>query len=136
MEVPFTEEGIMQAWLLNSLTYFMPMGWHANYGQRYFIFDKLRIDDLFSHSDGDGQLTNILKEERMKVSDQVKDLDVESLFPTVAINGDKAMLEYTYWNDWSGMNKVKLPVKKVGNSVEFGEPEVKNILKYRCSLMF
>lgn len=33
--VPFTKEGIMQAWLLRNLTDFMPLGWHAGYGRRH-----------------------------------------------------------------------------------------------------
>jgi hypothetical protein len=38
-DVPFTEEGIMQAWLLDNLTDFMPKGWHSNYSAKDFVFD-------------------------------------------------------------------------------------------------
>lgn len=131
MEVPFTEEGIMQAWLLDNLTDFMPKGWHANYSTKYFIFDEYRIDELFPiASDEDGL------QGRSMVRNQVKALDRELLLPSVTIDGDTAVLEYAYWNDWSGMTKVCVPVKRVGNSVEFGDAEKELVVKYHCGIRF
>lgn len=136
MDVPFTVEGIMQAWLLDNLTDFMPKGWHANYSAKYFIFDESRVGNLFQMAGNDGALTKSLKRDRMVVKDKVMDLDIASLLPTVSVDGDTAVMEYAYWNDWSGMNKVKMPVKKVGNSVEFGEPEIDVLVRHCCGICF
>lgn len=136
MEVPFTEEGIMQAWLLDNLTEYMPKGWHANYGTKYFIFDEGRVDELFQDADEKGKLCAFMASDRRTVRNQVMALDRESLLPSVIIDGDAAVLEYAYWNDWSGMNKVSVPVKRVGNSVEFGKPYKEVVVRYRCGIMF
>lgn len=136
MEVPFTEEGIMQAWLLDNLTDFMPKGWHANYGAKTFIFDESRVDELFPNTDNGSTLTTSLNYDRMKVKDKVMALDRASLLPSVTIDGDTAVMEYAYWNNWSGMNKVRVPVTKVGNTVVFGEPEKEILVEYHCGIRF
>ena len=41
--VPFTQEGILQAWLLDNASEFMPLGWHAGYGRKNFLFI---VDDM------------------------------------------------------------------------------------------
>ena len=126
----------MQAWLLDNLTDFMPKGWHANYGAKYFIFDESRVEELFRNTDNGSVLTKSLNCYRMKVRDKVLALDRTSLLPSVSIDGDTAVMEYAYWNDWSGMNKVKVPVKKVGNTVVFGEPEKEILVEHHCGIKF
>lgn len=135
-EVPFTEVGIMQAWLLVNITYFMPVFGHARYGKEHFIFQTECIDRLFPESVGKskGSLENRLKLERQRVRDKVLALDIESLLPTITINGDSAIMEYAYWNDWSGMVKVRTEVIKEVNSVRFLQSEWKVLVEYKCSV--
>ena len=136
-DVPFTEEGIMQAWLLNNLTDFMPKGWHANYSVKYFVFDIERIEELFPEvtPEPDG-LSNSLKHDRMDVRDKLMVLDLESLLPKVTITGDNAVLEYAFWNDWTGMVKASVKVERKDNSVVFGHPETEVLVKYKCGIKF
>jgi hypothetical protein len=132
-DVPFTEEGIIQAWLLDLLTDFLPMGWHANYRQKTFVFNTERIEDMFPEYDPEtcGSFGR-----RSKVRDEVFALGLESLLPSVKISGDKAILEYAYWNDWRGMVKSTVTVEKDGNSVKFSKPETKTLVEYDCGIKF
>lgn len=85
IHTPFTEEGIMQAWLLRNLTDFMPRSWHACYGSKTFVFGSCRIKDMFNPTN---------TSDRMKVSNQVLALDLEALLPKVTITDNHATLEY------------------------------------------
>ncbi len=125
--VPFTKEGILQAWLLRNLTDFMPLGWHACYGSKTFVFETSRIENMFSPEK---------TSDRMKVREQVLALDLETLLPKVSIFGNRATLEYAYWNDWSGLVKMTVDVEKDGDSVKFGEPSSEVLVAYRSGLRF
>ena len=131
--VPFTEEGIMQAWLLDSITDFMPRGWHMNYNTVYYVFDTERIEKLFPVYDAEtcGSFGR-----RSNVRDEVLALDLETLLPSVKITGDKAILEFAYWNDWRGMVKSTVVVEKDGNSVKFSRPKNEVLIKYDCGIKF
>ena len=132
-DVPFTEEGIIQAWLLYNLEDFMPKGWHMNYSRVDYVFDIRRIENMFppynpkERSSFGG---------RSKVRDEVFALDLESLLPTVKVTGDTAVLEYAYWNDWRGMVKSTVKVEKDGNSVKFSKPENQIFVEYDCGIIF
>ena len=131
--VPFTEEGIMQAWLLDNITDFMPRGWHMNYSTVYYVFDTERIEKMFPVYDAEtcGSFGR-----RSKVRDEVLALDLETLLPSVKITGDKAILEYAYWNDWRGMVKSTVEVEKDGNSVKFSRSKNEVLIKYDCGIKF
>lgn len=126
-QVPFTKEGIMQAWLLRSLTDFMPLGWHSCYGSKVFVFETGRIEHLFSPEN-----TN----DRMKVSEQVLAFDLERLLPNVIISDNHATIEYAYWNDWTGLVKMKVDVEKNGDGVQFGEPQEEVLVAYKSPIRF
>lgn len=125
--VPFTQEGIMQAWLLKKLKDFMPLGWHACYGSKTFVFETSRIEDMFS-PEKTGDI--------MKVRSQVSNLDLNTLLPKVTIAGNSATLEYAYWNDWRGLVKVTIDVEKHGDTVTFGEPNDEVLVAYRSGIKF
>lgn len=125
--VPFTKEGIMQAWLLRNLTDFMPLGWHACYGAKTFVFETSRIEGMFSPEN---------TSDRMKVSGQVLALNLEALLPNVNIAGNHATLEYAYWNDWRGLVKTTVDVEKDGDTVRFGEPDDEVLVTYKSGLRF
>ena len=126
-DVPFTPEGIMQAWLLNNLEDFMPRNWHACYGSKTYVFDTSILEDMFSswHTS-----------ERMKVKDKVLALDLEALLPKISINENHATLEYAYWNDWTGLAKVKIEVDKEGDGVKFSEPISDVLVAFKSEIRF
>lgn len=116
--IPFTEEGIIQAWLLNNCSEFMPRFWHACYSDKTFMFDIGRVQQV-GH-----------------ICEKVNDLNIRSLLPSINMIGQEAFLEYAYWNDQSGLAKVKMKAMKVGDSVEFKEAENTIIVPYNCGTTF
>lgn len=124
--IPFTEEGVVQAWLLNNCSEFMPKFWHANYCCKTFVFNienvLLKVRRLSRHGE--------------HVFSKIKALDSNSLLPYISIVGKEAFWEYAYWNDWSGLVKVKNKVVKDGATVRFHEPERKNLVEYHCNTIF
>ena len=119
--VPFTEEGIMQAWLLDNISDFMPKYWHANYETKYFVFNPYHI------------VRKIPKD----VTEQIKNLNLDSMFFRVnKINDNKAVVVYTYWNDWKGLVKVRTMVTKTKESIQFHEPERNTLVEYHSNTMF
>lgn len=132
-DVPFTEEGIIQAWLLYNLEDFMPKGWHMNYSRVDYVFDIWRIENMFPSYNPEERSSF---GGRSKVRDEVFALDLESLLPTVKVTGDTAVLEYAYWNDWRGMVKSTVKVEKDGNSVKFSKPENQILVEYDCGIIF
>lgn len=136
-DAPFTEEGIMQAWLLHCLTDFMPKAWHANYSKKSFIFGAESIKDLFTpKGDQNNSIQDIFLRQRQKVVHQVLAIDIDSLLPSVDIDGDQAQLRYAYWNDWQGLVKVMVDIKRHGNSIRFDEPQCTTIIKFECGIRF
>lgn len=136
-DVPFTKTGIMQAWLLDNISDFLPKGWHANYSVKYFIFNAERIDELFPEKvDSDDGLDDCLASYRLRVRRSVLALDRERILPSISIDGDKAVLSYTYWNDWKGLVKVKTHAIRVGEGIKFLKPEEEVIIRYECGICF
>lgn len=132
-DVPFTEEGIIQAWLLNNISDFMSKGWHMNYSSVDYVFNVRRMEKLFPPYDPDEKSSF---GGRSKVRDEVFALDLESLLPTVKVAGNTAVLEYAYWNDWRGLVKSTVKVEKDGNSVKFSKPENQILVEYDCGIIF
>lgn len=126
-DVPFTKDGIMQAWLLRNIVDFMPRGWHSLYGSKMFVFETSRIEDMFSPEN---------TSDRMKVSEQVLAFDLEALLPNIYVSGNHATLEYAYWNDWRGLVKVTMNVEKNGNTVRFEEPKDEVLVAYKSGIRF
>lgn len=113
-DVPFTEDGIMDAWLLQNSSYFMPRFWHAAYGGRDFVTSLNQLSDD-------------------KVADDV--VANEELLPNLAINGTTALFSYCYWSPWSGLHKVEEQVSPSGNSVVFETLQDEIIVPYNCGIV-
>ena len=124
-KVPFTPEGIIQAWLLTCIPDFMPMNWHACYNSKEYIYSKETLSEIFKDSD-----------RRMSVKEQVLEIDADSLLPEVVVRGDKATLKIAFWNDWNGLVQLTVDVTKDGSSVCFSEPNREVIVKYHCGIRF
>ena len=132
-KVPFTREGIMQAWLLNCIPDFMPLFWHAGYGAKDYIFSKEALSKIFQHSDNK---ISPFSDKRMSVREQVLKIDVDSLLPDVILKGDSATLKIAYWNDWNGLVLLTVDVIKDGSSVRFSEPKREILVKYNCGIRY
>ena len=122
--VPFTEEGILQAWLLNNIANYMPRGWHACYGLIDFVFN---MEDII-HS--------LPRNMKIEEKNKIINLSPESFPPKVVIKDNEAVLIYLYWDNWSGLIQSNVKIRKVGNSVEFGEEKNTVLAEYDCGIIF
>jgi len=127
-EVPFTEEGIFQAWLLDNAHEFMPRYWHANYNVKDFIFQKEDLENLFEKEDG---LCS-----RESAREETMALDPAGMLPKVTVEGDTAWVEYTYWNDWKGLVKARTKAVRYGSGISFDEPELDVLVMFDCLINF
>lgn len=130
--VPFTQEGILQAWLLDNAPEFMPHGWHAGYSNKDFLFFGDEIDSLLPEEyDQDG--SRVMHQACREQLAMVAKSDLELY---VLIDGNEAELSYAYWNNWKGLVKAKVRVTKKGETVAFGEPKLTVLVPYSCGIKF
>ncbi len=125
-EVPFTEEGILQAWLLDNITFFLPLYWHCLYNESFFILNGGKIDW--------GAAESVNEEDLIKAKNAVIALQREPLYPSVTIDGDEALLKLTYWNAWSGLVREHIKANKYGYGIRFDEPIREVIVPYHSEL--
>lgn len=131
LSIPFTTNGIWQAFLLNEATnLFLPLGWHYNYDRKNLITCTNMMKNL------NNSLFSSLPNEchTRKRIDEIALSD--SYLPTVEITGDKAILNYYCWSDWGGLFKVEQRVRRKGKSVYFYRPKRKNVYKFSCGILF
>ncbi len=127
-EVPFTELGIMEAWLLTIAPNFMPKVWHACYSDVDYIADRQKFEKLFS--DTDNRDTNFIT-----AANKVKTIPFDELLPQIKIDGNRASLIYSYWSEWRGLVRETVVVTPKGKSVEFSPPSVERLVPYDCGLL-
>ena len=131
-DVPFTQEGLMQAWILNNIEEFLPRTWHANYNDKHFIFSEEDIDELFpEQSEGESCFCS-----REECCDKVNALNIAALLPIITMNETTAILTYSYWSDWNGLVKITMSIEKNDNSVSFGQSKKEILVKYDCGIIF
>ena len=126
--VPFTEEGVLEAWLLDNAYEFMPRGWHACYGFKKFFFEADDIFSFLSEQENEG-----LRDKLRCFLATCKKEDLE--FEVEMMEG-KAEIAYTYFNRWQGLVRSRIEVTPKGDSVVFGEPHVKLLVHYECGIRF
>ena len=125
--IPFTEPGLWQALLLHQAFTFMPKGWHGCYNDAKYVFSQ---DDL---------QRIITKYSSYKSIDQEKLASCrerDDIMPSVTIDGDKAVISYCTWNNWSGFCRFTVHMEKHNLSVKFGERERETLVKYDCGIRF
>jgi hypothetical protein len=118
IHVPFSKEGIWQAFLLYEMWRMLPLHWHANYAEATYILD---MDDLRSHTWDDSSLS--------------KHTD---LLPHVNLNPEDstAIIHYTYWSEWQGLVATKLPVSMDNGVLKWGKREEEVLIPYNCGIVF
>lgn len=127
--VPFTQEGILEAWLLDNAYEFMPRGWHACYGSKQFYFD---VDDIYLMLSDQEKNEELRDKMRLFLSTCKKD-DLEF---KVEMSEGKAEIYYTYLNRWQGLVRASVEVTPKGDSVVFSEPHIKILVPYKCGIRF
>lgn len=157
--VPFTEDGIWQAVLLNETIALFPKGWHGNYLEKTYVFSREDMQQIIDgcktkYSDftdaeierykaymrfldqSPAVVDNMFKFRKADYERLVSFLDSEDIMPSVEINGDKAVVSYCYWNDWSGFCRASLPVERHGQSVSIGKTNKEVYIAYESRIMY
>ncbi len=151
--VPFTTIGIWQAVLLDETMALFPKVWHANYLRKTYVFSQADMQQIYDENykyvlPSDDYLKLLAKYKSTMERDYKTRIDIfkhnklasylnrDDIWPTVEIDGDKAIATYHYWNDWGGFCRRIIPVEKHGKSVKIGEFEREVLVEYDCGLRY
>jgi hypothetical protein len=124
VKVPFTPNGIWQAFLLYEapLTIF-PLGFHCDLVSKKLVINT-NERSLFWDTNYPPEIPS---------NSSVLGLN-DSYLPNVQIDGDKATLEYYFWNDWEGLIRVTQVARRKGFTISFNKPKMKVVFPYDCGL--
>lgn len=135
-EVPFTPEGIMQAFLLDNVMDFVNNIDIYRCPINFYLFNTELFLKKFSVEDVDNKhLSGILNFRRHEERHKLRSVDLETLKPKITIDGNKALLQYTFWNDWKGLVKVTTKVVKHRKTIKFINPQQKLLAEYNCNII-
>lgn len=131
LEVPFTQQAIWQAYLLNHSSNIMPLYWHANYinGVCLFSTDALRL--VWPEEGRCGSKRNH-PEERQALLDSVTYITTR----VDILSADTAEITATWWYDFEGVVEEHVRAIRTGKSVRFEAIDSKNRFSYELSIMF
>ncbi len=136
--IPFTEEGILEAWILDNLEYLMPMFWHAAYSSQKFICGPETIDKLFhirKNASKKRLLHGTLSMEEI-VNYRVHEMDIEELIPKVTFTEQGAILRYCYWTYFGGLFSVEIPAVKNGDFIKLFQPRSTCLIEYHSDIRY
>lgn len=131
-EVTFSEEGVLEAWILYNLRELLPRYWHANYGAKDFIYGIETIKLMNRQI----ELEGLDEMERNSIKDAVRSLDFNELAPHVTINGDTATFTCAYWNQFSGLYKMETIFERVGSHIHCVSQNKTCLVPHRSSIMY
>ncbi len=152
--VPFTEAGVWQAVLLNETIALLPKGWHGNYLEKTYVFSKADMQQIIDSKKSEYDFTDE-EIDRLEAYWRFLDkpshfyqfkksnferlesfLNQEDIMPSVEINGDKAVVSYCFWNEWSGFCQAVIPVERCGQSVTIGQSNDEVLVAYDCGISY
>ena len=125
-----SEMGAFQLYLLEVLWHVLPLGDHANYAGRTYIFSKADIENLVdSFIDGEeGQ------EESDMIYNDIKDINTDI---RTYSHGEYYYISCYYWSDFEGLSNEKYEIQirnnKLINSRCF---QNKILYEYNCGIRF
>ena len=131
-ELTFSEEGVLEAWILYNLRELLPRYWHANYGAKDFIYGIETIKLMNRQI----ELEELDEMERNSIKDAVRSLDFNELAPHVTINGDTATFTCAYWNQFSGLYKMETIFERVDNHIHYVSQSKICLVSHRSNIMF
>lgn len=133
-KLDFSENSILEAWVLHNLRDFLPKYWHANYGAVSYIYGQETIDELFpeQYNERDSDF----KGERNTVKDEVRALDINELTPRVIINDNTATFTCAYWNHFSGLYITETKFKNEDGLVRVDSENRRCLVSHRSNIMF
>lgn len=158
LEIPFTEMGIWQGYLLHILPGITPKGGHANYdatkevyGYHDVISCLLKIQE-YNETENRQEICDFIDNYRFpefrldKTTDDfdetrqellLKILGIDTFLPKVTINsGDSATIESLFFSDFGGLIYESTTAIREGNTLRFQHKGQKVLVKYNCGICF
>ncbi|MBR1513001.1 MAG: hypothetical protein IJ622_01770 [Bacteroidales bacterium] len=125
LEIPPTEMGVWQLYLLERLHTVLPLWWHGGYNRRKLILKESDIDDIIP----------------LKFHDLHELKEQEKLMPCVTIgsNDDKGQLlvvSCSYWNDWEGLVRQSVEYKLKNGRVVSENDSREVLYQFHCGLWY
>lgn len=127
--LPFIEEAIWQAYLLQQTYHIIGMRWHGGYAERLFINQPNDIENIKNFCIKNGcDLNNLIDVCKNTYS-----------LPTVRLTGNKAIISHCWFDNWNGLTQVTWQgeyYEKKKQIKQFELIEEKVLVKYRCKFYF
>ena len=124
-----TELGIIHAWMLHNMHYFMPGGGHYSNVRRDYVYDEESWEDCKKQVPHDNT-------EWQESHKQMQSICLEDILPKITLNGNVATIECHYWVHCSGLMKSQETATFVNGVIKFSEPTTETIVKYDSGIRF
>ncbi len=134
----FTPECIWELFLLTELFCHLPKFWHGGYWNVLYFLHTGDLDIVlkggswqtyencglgFLHKNGYSKLQKLNRD--------------AGLLPGVTLISDKeTVIDFTCWNEWNGLLKVTVRVKRNAGGIRFFKKKIKKIVPYNCGIFF
>ena len=133
--VPYTEEAILQAFLLSQTHHLTGMRWHGGYAERTFIILDKDIARL--------KPSPYLRDSRVvpfaHLREQMLQTWTPDLCASVSLFDDYVIISHCWFDNWKGLSQVKWNVKydtKRKRVVGVEKESEQVLVKYHCGVWF
>ena len=116
ISVPFTEQGVLQAWLLENIQEFMP----------HMVNGRPEADTIVTCEAVADEL--IASNRQFDLKSLFESLKPYGVYPGLTVKGDTICLSFLKWNNRKGLSRVSVAASQHGDSVRFSEPEIIHLL--------
>ena len=112
ISVPFTEQGVLQAWLLENVHEFMP----------HMVNGRPEADTIVTCEAVADAL--IASNRQFDLKSLFESLEPYGVYPGLNAKGDTICLSFLKWNNRKGLSSVSVTARQHGDSIRFSEPEI------------
>ncbi len=133
IRLPFTEEAVWQAYLLQGTYHIIGMRWHGGYARRLFInlpgdIEKIKDCVDFTPSETNSHLDRLTGRCREAYS-----------LPAVSLRGNKAVIVHCWFDAWQGLTRVTCQGEYDNENKQMGRFETtkeETLVEYKCDIRF
>ncbi|MCD8291866.1 MAG: SEL1-like repeat protein [Prevotella sp.] len=129
--VPFSSAGIIDAWLLTISSFYLPM---TQKNRKIFISDIDNIRELFHVDYGLSYANNKKTAEYIDLVNRINNIPIDDILPHLQINGNMAIMTYSYWLEEKGLIRESLNISKNGETIECIKNEPAILVPYKGCL--
>lgn len=153
LEIPFTEMGVWQGYLLHILPGITPKGGHANYHAVEEVYGYEELLSCIFRSQGYNEAGN--NRELEEIIERYNDefmfdrpnpellaslynlLGIESFLPKAVINSeDSAIIESLFFSNFGGLVYEVTKAIRIGNTLKYEPQDQRVLVKYDCGICY